>query len=475
MQREFHFARIFLWSLVAVAPAISCQQTSRLTLAADASAAGIEIPADFLGVSLESETILPDGQGRYPMFRASNEPLITLFHTLGIGSLRIGGNTADRPEIKVPDERDMDELFEFAKKAQVRVIYTLRLRDWAPQKDVAPAQYLMSHYAAELACIAVGNEPDVFEKDYGRYSSDVGRYFSLISSAVPGVKFCGPGTTGTMPSSSGWAAQFAASFEKTVPIAWVTQHAYPASFGDTTNLEAARLRLLGPEVTKQAKTDYSAFGPEVRADGFKYRLEEANSDFRMGGTEGVSDTFASALWGLDFLYWWAAHGAQGINFHTGDTVAVKGGVGPCLYAVFRTNNSGYDVRPLGYAMKVFDLTGRGRLLPISGGPIANVSSYAVLGEDGNVYFTLIYKARTRAARPLRIALDPGSGFAAAETMLLSSPNADLAATHGITLGGAEIRRDGVWRGHWSRPKNGIRGEVELLPDTTQLVRFRPSK
>ena len=30
---------------------------------------------------------------------------------------------------------------------------------------------------------------------------------------------------------------------------------------------------------------------------------------------GASNGFASALWALDYLHWWAAHGAAGVNFH----------------------------------------------------------------------------------------------------------------------------------------------------------------
>ncbi|MGH9343226.1 MAG: hypothetical protein ACRD19_05635 [Terriglobia bacterium] len=473
MQRAFVFAQFVLWSFLGTTTAAFCQQVSYVTLAVNPSASGIEVPSDFSGLSFESETILPNAQGRFPMFRASNRPLLELFSTLGIGSLRIGGNTADRPDMPVPDDRDMDELFGFAKKAQVRVIYTLRLRDWSPDKDVAPARYLMSHYAAQLSCIAVGNEPNMYEKAYDLYSKDVARYFGAIGAAVPEAKFCGPGTT---PSGAGWAAKFAESFGKTTRIEWITQHAYPASkVSLKTDLAAARLELLSPEVMKRTAAGYAAFGPEVQAAGLKYRIEETNSDFRMAGREGVSDSFASALWALDYMYWWAAHGAQGVNFHTGDTVAVKGGDGPCIYAVFRTAGKGYDVRPLGYAMKAFDLTGRGRLLPVSGNSMPDVSSYAVAGQDGNLYFTLIYKARSRQAQPVRITLDPGSGFGAAETMLLTSPGANLASTTGITLGGAAIGRNGRWRGRWSALQDGSRGNVRLMPDTALLVRFRPSK
>jgi hypothetical protein len=472
MQRGFLLTRILVCSLLAIAPAAVCQQNGPLTLAVTPSAPGLEIPSDFLGVSLETETMLANAQGQYPMFRASNQPLIQLFHTLGIRSLRIGGNTADLPDIRLPNNRDIDELFTFSRQADVQVIYTLRLRDWTPDKDVAPAKYVMSHYAPQISCIAIGNEPDVYEKEFAKYAHDVAGFFSVIGAAVPNAKFCGPGTSG----NPRWVAEFAQSFAKTTPIEWLTQHMYPASRGNSkADLAAARLELLSPEVMQRSAAAYAAFGPEARAAGLKYRLEETNSDYRMAGVEGVSDSFASALWALDYMYWWAAHAAQGVNFHTGDTVAVKGGDGQCIYAVYRTAGRGYDVRPLGYAMKAFDLTGRGRLLPVAGPSIPDVSTYAVAGRDGDLYFTLISKARSNQAQPVHIQLNPGPGFVPAGTMLLTSPEANLASTTGITLGGAKIEQNGQWHGHWSALEHGSKGEVTLMPDTALLVRFRPSK
>ena len=51
----------------------------------------------------------------------------------------------------------------------------------------------------------------------------------------------------------------------------------------------------------------------VAAAGLRYRLTESN-DYLVG-VPGASDAFASALWALDHLHWWAAHGAAGVNFH----------------------------------------------------------------------------------------------------------------------------------------------------------------
>ena len=46
-----------------------------------------------------------------------------------------------------------------------------------------------------------------------------------------------------------------------------------------------------------------------------YRINEVNS-FYGGGKQGVSDTFGSALWCLDFMLDLAAHGCDGINLQT---------------------------------------------------------------------------------------------------------------------------------------------------------------
>ena len=56
------------------------------------------------------------------------------------------------------------------------------------------------------------------------------------------------------------------------------------------------------------KLRMTSFVPQAISNALPYRLEEVNNYFN-GGATNVSNTFASALWGLDFMYWWAAHGA----------------------------------------------------------------------------------------------------------------------------------------------------------------------
>jgi hypothetical protein len=58
-----------------------------------------------------------------------------LFKAIGIRNLRVAGGTADGPEFKIPGPADIDQLFGFAKAANLKVIYTLRLLSGDVQQD----------------------------------------------------------------------------------------------------------------------------------------------------------------------------------------------------------------------------------------------------------------------------------------------------------------------------------------------------
>jgi len=63
------------------------------------------MPEDFCGLSYETKMVLANTNTGKHYFRGDNLPLITAFKTLGIKHLRVGGNTAERPTVHIPDER----------------------------------------------------------------------------------------------------------------------------------------------------------------------------------------------------------------------------------------------------------------------------------------------------------------------------------------------------------------------------------
>ncbi len=437
---------------------------------------GPAIPSNFIGLSFETAAVLPNA-GKGYLFHPGNTNLVRLFRTLGIRNLRIGGNTADRPTVKVPGNSDVDNLFGFSRAAGARVIYTLRLRESTPEDAVRAAQYLMSRYRPDIDCLSIGNEPNIYFKDYSAYREQLKKYMDAIA-ALPqssGIKFCGPSTT---PGKPEWARGFADDFGPSGRVQWVTQHSYPGGSGRKIQDAALGRDLLLSTDFQQSNEDlYGLFAPQVSSDGLTYRLEETNNFFN-GGAKDVSDTFASALWGLDYLYWWAAHNAQGINFHPGDNVAAGEQQTPCRYAVFWTSETGYSVHPLGYGMKAFELGSHGRLLPVqivlNKGNV-NLTAYAVLGEDQSLYITVINKEHGPAGRAATVTIDPGNGYAHGQEMLLTAPNNDVSAQSGITLGGASIMDNGRWKGKWipvARSHKGKELSLAIPPATAVVVNLR---
>jgi hypothetical protein len=414
--------------------------------------------------------------------------LIQIFRTLGIKSLRVGGNTADRVTVKVPGQPDIDSLFAFAKAAGVKVLYTLRfnegeerpptngpvkagskaiLKPYDPKADARIANYILDHYAASLDCFIIGNEVDHYYSDFPSFRQAWEKFAGEITS--PEARFCGPSTTAGRVA---WAGDFARELGRGHRVAYVSQHEYAAGSGRNTPVATAVEKLLSPKIDAVYKKFYDAFVPAVLEAGQHFRLEECNS-FSNGGAPGVSDAFAASLWGVDYMYWWAAHGASGLNFHTG-------GPGSGMhYSVFVARPDGCAAHPLGYAMKVFDLGCHGRLTPATVTPSdKNLTAWAVRGADGTLCVTLVNKEHAAGAGALEVTLDAGEAARSGQAMFLTAASQGVEATTGITLGGAAIENDGSWKGDWTAlaaPSDGGHFVIALPSPGVVVVKLTSGK
>jgi hypothetical protein len=214
-----------------------------------------------------------------------------------------------------------------------------------------------------------------------------------------------------------------------------------------------------------------SFVPAAQTNGLRYRIEEANNFFN-GGAKDVSDTFASALWALDYLHWWAAHQAAGINFHTGDQVAAGERMNPCRYASFLTSETGYHVQPIGYGIKAFTLGSHGRIVRVAVNAKSelNLTAYGVLAADRSLWVTVINKEHGADAREAEATLVAAEGYSSGKIFLLTAPGADVAAKSGVTLGGAEIKDDASWAGTAQPLPPPTGGEFKFkLPAATAAV------
>lgn len=459
---------------------------SAVSIQLDPASPGFEIPSNFTGLSFEAHLLFPDQNGKH-YFRADNQPLIDLFHTLGIKSLRIGGNSSDRDARRLPSEADIDNLFAFAEAADVKVIYCLRLHNGDPDFDSQTVQYIMNRYSRWVDCFSIGQEPSAYpvEKNdtransermgagnekytYATYHVDWKRFADAIIAEVPEVKLCGP----SVHNSGQWATEFMQDFDRSNHVTLITEHLYPGGAGGKVPTpEIGRDRMLSDTFVKSYQKLYDGFVPMALSNGLPYRLEEVNNYFN-GGATNVSNTFASSLWGLDFMYWWAEHQAAGVNFHTGDRVAAGSTLQPSKYTAFFSTINGYMVRPLGYGIKAFDLGSHGRFLPITLSNPENLKlhAYAVLARDTNIYVTLINKEHGETAHPTTVKVIAGTGYQYGECISLAQSSNDVAATSGIRLGNAEITSDGNWVGSWKSLGNEKTGTFAIiLPPASAIV------
>src|SRR5262245_31894050 len=279
------------WSCILVTGALlcsagpACLAADRVVISVETRSPGAPISENALGVSYETSLMLSDKEGkRY--FRADNEPLVTMFKTLGIKSLRIGGNSVDAAEIPVPTAADIVPLFEFAKAAGVKVIYSVRLQDGDPQSAAGLAKAIGDRYADQLDCFAIGNEPGYY-KDYNLFRPKWKAIHGAISGVYPGARFCGPDQNPSPALCRDMVRDFGGASDRLVEI---TAHHYP--FGcayknpgqrsDLSRLipfegEPSREKMLAPQAYDTYESVREGLAGAVAGTKISFRLTEVNS------------------------------------------------------------------------------------------------------------------------------------------------------------------------------------------------------
>jgi len=425
----------------------------RVGLSVDASALGHTIPPDYTGLSYEQAQMANPNY-----FSGANTQLAGFLRTLGRqGVLRIGGNTseytfwnrhakptaADEHLAAGPDKghhaaarevitpEAVNNLSEFLDKTGWKLIYGLNLGKGTPENAADEAAYVMETIGADrLLAFQLGNEPDLFYRngirpasyDFAAYAGDWQRFFTAIRKRVPNAPFAGPDTA----YNTKWLVPFADKFKHDVKF--ISSHYYAE--GPPTDPSMTIERLMKPNPRLLGET---AGLKQVEADtGLPFRLTETNSCYQ-GGKQGVSDTFAAALWAGDLMYQQAAAGSTGINFH-------GGGYG-WYTPVAGTPEDGFIARPEYYGMLLFAQAGAGQLLGAkltdnSAAPL--LTAYALRGTDGRTRIALFNK---NLDADVEVAIS-GVASPSGTVLRLEAPRAD--DTTDVTFGGAPVGASGSW-------------------------------
>jgi hypothetical protein len=467
-----------LFAMALLIPCLAAAQTQPVAVTMAADGSGADLPPRFLGLSYEMSMLLPK-DGRY-YFDPNDQALVNTFKTLGIKSLRVGANAVDDPRILVPQEKDIDVFFNFARAAGVKVIYSFRLKNGDPADSARLASYIAAHDADVLDCFSIGNEPSFYLPTFEAFFTQWKPHYDAILKALPNAMFDGPSVAG----KNFYALDLAKSVFDGGHLAIASDHYYFLGSGRAGEKDppATRSRFLSNSIHRDYEKAYADIGAKLAAQGVPYRIDELNSCYN-GGARDSSDTYASTLWALDCTHWWAAHHILGMNYHTGESVGRDGEFGAANYAAFvhQADGHGFTMRPQGYAYFAFSQGAHGRPLgvKIQAAPTFNFNAYAYQDRDGSIDLTLINKSYGDKAQPASVFLQlPQSTASGAwQRMDLVQKDQDVTAKTGVMLGGASIDPQGIWSGQWKKIEGGNSGNltVQVAPASATILHFSPAK
>jgi hypothetical protein len=460
------------WAAIACGAAFARSQSSQtraISLRVDPSTTLGEIPGDFLGFGYEISSVSRSG-----LLSARNSAYVQFVKRLSPrGVIRIGGNTSDYssyskdgPSVSAPkgtvvDDAVIRDLGGFLDATGWRLIWGLNLGGGTMENAVDEAASVIAAAKDKLLAIEIGNEPDLFAGGvahrprgyaYADYLREYRAFKAALRAKFPTVPFAGPDAA----SHTDWVTQFAA--DEGADLKLLTHHYYAE--GPPTNPTSTIDKLLHTDDKLTHILDTCATAS--RSANIPYRICETNSCFG-GGKPGVSDTFASALWGLDFLFTMASANCGGANIETG--VNQLGFVSS--YSPIGDDEQGhYSAKPIYYGMLAFAQASRGaRIATDYNAAGMNLKAYAVKDAAGRVFITAINKeAATDALISVSIAKHSGK----ASVVRLEGPS--LESKTGVTLGGVEVSTDGKWEHAREENVRARKGAFEVhLPAASAAI------
>jgi hypothetical protein len=400
---------------------------------------GRTISENFIGLSYESAVLASPEH-----LSAGNLSIMGLLRGLGPGGvLRLGGNSsahtvwrdrADGPEVEilVITPAAIDALAVLLKALDWRLIYGLNLALAKPEAAAEEAAYVAQAAGPHLVAFQFGNEPDGFGRwsgvrpqsyDLSAFIAEWRQFHAAIIARLPAANFAGP----DIASEQSWVAPFVEATRDEIVL--VTRHYYADGPAGAAYISLNRLLHSAPNAERMLE-DMRAIS---ESSHLPFCIVETNSTFNEG-QPGVSDTFGSALWGVDFMFQVAEAGGGGVNFHTGNAKA---------YTPIGPGADGQHVaRPLYYGMLMFKEAVQNAVL-VPARLMAegwNMAAYATRAADGTLRVNLINKDLNRSAR---VGIEAGRDFASASLLRLTAASAERSSD--VTFGGSAV--DGL--GHWS--------------------------
>jgi hypothetical protein len=368
--------------------------------------------------------------------------LAAVLRNLGTPVMRFGGNSVDTA-YKGISPSALAGLTRLASASGWTVLYSEPLAHFDAAAVTRDARAVSTALGGRLAGFACGNEPDLYHSNglrppsysEGTYLTQAAQCFRAVRAGAPDAMLEGP----DFSSALGWLPRYAAAERGT--IGWLGEHEYPLGCqleGDPPAQLAAEL--LSPSLAARENAFFGTVTAAARSAGAAAHITETSSTCD-GGADGMSNTYATALWVVQYLLNGAEHGISGMNFHGGLT-------GGCQYftPLCKTGENEYAPQPIYYGMLFAHMLGTGQLLPVTtaaGSPALNLAAFALRSSAGGLRVLVENLSPYRAATGVRAGGTPATAPGSATALTMNAPS--LLATSGIRIQGAEVAADGTFK------------------------------
>jgi hypothetical protein len=476
-----------LFGSLAFAMATACAplgwaQAPIATIHVQTAPLNLRIPKDYVGMSLEVSVA---GQGLNTNISAHNPRQIVyalgepgspnrdyfqFMRNLGAGVLRLGGNSQDNtcwdPAAAPHPERCKGTLTaanlqlwaDAARATSWKLIVGLNLKqnspDWALREvDEGVARILPRD---RIIGLEIGNEPSLFPHD-GSRAKGYDAYQQGLDARAYADRFArdpvarqytiaGPAACCFRKASNDVGVWLDTVGPNRVALATVHNYFRTVCGNRTVTIG----ELLDPALAEREQKAFEQYAVQAGQRGVPIALAETNSA-SCGGMPGVSDAFASAAWGLDWMFSAASVGYRNMDFHSSYRTGGSSYVAVQVYGTKTGSRWKYEniAQPLYYAMYAFARHASGRaLLPVQIQTAANIRAYAVTRCAGCALTVFIINKDSDASGQVQINLDPpqepeipAAAWGPATMLALSAPALNSKAGD-VHYGGAQFDSHG---------------------------------
>jgi hypothetical protein len=422
-------------------PALA-QEGKQASLRLSSAAPATPVPENFIGLGYEMSSAAQLG-----LLSAQDTKYVQLVRNLGSrGVFRFGGIVADftmyapagpvriDPKDTVISRASLEQLRGFLDATGWTAIWSLNFGSGTLEDAISEARAVHSILGPRLEAIELGNEVENYGRgadplrkapwNFPQYLTEYREWHQAILTTVPGLRFAAPDTAASVE----WVEEMAGQAHGDVQF--LTTHFY---LGDQR--KATLEQLMQPDPALRSKLE--KLRQISRDSGIPWRMCETNSFFG-GGHPGLSDTFAGALWTLDYLLLLAQYGCAGVNLETG--VNQLGFLSS--YSPIRTEADGQVTTGAPYyGMLAFAAAGAdgAEMLPVEiTGSGSELTVYAVR-ERGRVRSVVILNWSQEEQVSVSIA---GLGLRSARVLRLTAPS--LTSKEGVQFAGAQVDAHGRW-------------------------------